>query len=192
MNSPTLVRSTLFLLGVAFASGQTTSNSTFDSTGNAKSMGIKFTLAYPSTWTAREGKRPHVLQMFVAPNPGEMFTVTVDEATLTPSQLLTKEALTSLIPQGAAIVSHTTTKLDGEACSMCEWTLTSERAGISFEQRVLAFFVPFQGKVITLAGTVGGVAGKAELEDLYRKAKLRFQAIAATLYLPEKWAKPAR
>jgi hypothetical protein len=166
---------------------------TFNAAGHPKARGITFTIAYPPTWDAREGKRPHVVQMFVSPDPSEFLHVSVDDLEnsdkTTHAAAVSKEGIKSLLPETAQLLTHTLTKLDGEVCAMCECIGKIERAGITLEERVLLFVVPHQGKVIVLWGAIAGLAGSSELPEKFLAAKPRFQGIAATLFLPEKWTK---
>lgn len=183
----------LVATSVLHANAETPSTNKFNSDGHPKAMGIKFSLTYPSTWTAREGKRPHVVQMMVSPDPTETFMIVLKE--LGPftkeekAEILSKDAVMTFLPEGAQMLTHATTKLDGESCAMCEWLITTERAGIKIEQRSLIFILPYQEHLITLTGTTGGLAGSARLPEKFIAAKARFQIIAASLFLPEKWEK---
>ncbi len=62
--------------------------------------------------------------MFVSPDPGEFFNVSVydlensDQSTY--DAVVSKEGIKSLLPEGAEMISHSVTKLDGEVCGMVE------------------------------------------------------------------------
>jgi hypothetical protein len=172
------------------AYAQTGTTSVFSATNHPKAGGLDFSVSYPSSWTAREGKRPHIVQMFVAPDPSEFFTITVldldtnDQSGI--DEIVSKDGMMALLP-GAKMVSHSVTKLDGEKCGMAECTFNSERAGIKMEMRSVYFAVPIKDKVIILAGSIGGPSGSPDLFTKYAGAKPRLLGIAASLVLLDKW-----
>lgn len=178
---------------VSSANGQTPKMTTFDASGHPKAGGLDFTLAYPVTWNAREGKRPHVVQMFVSPDPSEFLNLGVDDLKdsekSTHDAALSIEGVKALLPENAQLITHTLTKLDGEVCAMCECISKIERAGIKIEERVILFILPHKTKIIILWGASAGLAGSSGLDEKFLAAKPRFQAIAATLFLSDKWSK---
>jgi hypothetical protein len=194
MKTRTRILAAIFLsaapLGVY---GQTPKMTTFNAAGHPKAGGVKFTLAYPSDWTAREGKRPHVVQMLVSPDPSEFLNVGVhelrDSDKSTYEAVVSKDGVKALLPENAQLITHSLTKLDGEVSAMCECITKIERAGIAVEERVLLFVTPYQGKVIVLWGASAALEGKSGLAEKFLAAKPRFQSIAATLVLPDKWSK---
>jgi hypothetical protein len=177
------------------ANCQTPRMATFSAANHPKAGGINFSLSYPSNWTAREGKRPHIVQMFVSPDPSEFFNVSVydlensDQSTY--DAIVSKEGIKSLLPEGTEMISHSVTKLDGEVCGMVECVSNSERAGIKMEMRYIYFAVPIQGRVIILTGSIGGLVGSPDLAVKYAGAKPRLLSIAASLVLMDKWTNKA-
>jgi hypothetical protein len=188
----------IYLLSACFAvcipinsEAQTGSASVFRATNHPKSGGLDFSISYPSSWTAKEGKRPHIVQMFVAPDSGEFFNITVldleqnDQTAC--DEIVSKDGMMTLLPSGAEMVSHSVTKLDGEKCGMTECVFNSERAGIKMEMRSVYFAVPIKDKLIILAGSVGGLSKSPDLSTKYASAKPRLLGIAASLVLMDKW-----
>ncbi len=156
-----------------------------------KAGGLDFSVSYPSNWTSKEGKRPHIVQMFVAPDPGEFFTVTVldqqPNGQSANDEFISKDGMMALLPGGAEMISHTITKLDGEKSGMTECVFKNERAGIKMEMRAVYFAVPIKDKLIILTGSVGGLAGNPDLITKYAVARPRLLGIAASLVLLDKW-----
>lgn len=178
---------------VSPAHGQTPKMATFDTSGHPKAGGLNFTLAYPVTWNAREGKRPHVVQMFVSPDPSEFLNLAVDDLQdsmkSTHDAAVSEEGVKAFLPENTQLLSHTLTQLDGEVCAMCECISKIERAGMKLEERVVLFILPYKNKIIILWGARAGLAGSLGADVKFLAAKARFQAIAATLFLADKWSK---
>jgi hypothetical protein len=186
-----LVAAIIAVFMPSYADAQTGTTTVFRSTNHPKAGGLDFTISYPLSWTAKEGKRPHIVQMFVSPDPGEFFNITVldleTQDPLADDHTISKDGMRALLPSGAEMVSHSVTKLDGEKCGMTECIFSSERAGIRMEMRSVYFVVPIKGKVIILAGSVGGLSGSLDLAAKYVSAKPRLLSIAASLVLMDKW-----
>lgn len=132
-----------------------------------------------------------MLQMFVSSDPSEFFNVSVhdlnDTDQSTYNAVVTKEGMQSILPEGAIILSHKTTKLDGETCGMVECVYSSERAGLKLEMHSIFFALPFKGKLIILTGSSGGLSGSSDLAAKFAMAKPRLIGIAASLVLKDKW-----
>lgn len=172
---------------------QTLQLKTFNALGHPKSGGLNFSIAYPSTWVSREGKRPHIVQMLVSPDPAVFFTIAVDELGGADqnlhSAILSKDGLQIILGENVKIMNFALSKLDGEPCAMAECASVLERAGIQIQQRLMMFILPHRDKYIVLSGVVAGLPNGTDVQDNFQRAKPRFQAIASTLVLPDKWLK---
>lgn len=174
----------------------------FLSKGHAKSKGMNITISYPKSWLKAEGQRPNILQKFAPNTNAPMIGVMLQTVELPKDlnrklnqeeqkELASLELTKMFLPEKATIVSHKITKLDGQICSMTEYTLTAERAGIKIGQKMLTFIIPFNGKLLLINCSSGGEAsnGYGEINDRYKKAKPLFLLISSSCVFTDKWKK---
>lgn len=184
-------------LAVEFAKGQ---KRTWTSKDHPKAKGLKMKISYPSAWQAKEGTRPNILQKFVGASPSGMDVVTLTTRSLPPpfdgeltndekEELLERDVVTEMLPEGAKIFSHKITKIDGEMCAMAEFLYIAERVGIKIAQKGMVFVIPRPGTLLlvqcaTGADTANGLAG---LNTRYASVQKLYMLIGASCVFVDKW-----
>lgn len=174
----------------------------FDSTGHAKSKGVRVKLFYPKTWKALEGSRPNIIQKLVSDNGTGMATVMLETHSFPPelnheltndekNEMVSEDVMKSLVPEGAKILSYKRTKLDGEPCGMIESFMISERAGLSIVSFYTVYLVPVKGGLLKIGTSFGGDSAveASVFQARYSEVKPLLTLIASSCVLLDKWEK---
>lgn len=182
---------------VDFAKGQ---KRTWSSKDHAKAKGIKMKISYPSGWQAKEGTRPNILQKFVGKSASGMDVVTLTTRSLPApfdreltddekKEVLARDVVTEMLPEGAKILSHTVTKIDGEMCAMAESLYITERVGIQIAQKGMVFVIPRPGTLLLVqcATGVDAANGLAGLNARYASVQKLYMLIGASCVFVDKW-----
>jgi len=174
---------------------------TWDSTGHSKAEGVRLKISYPRSWGAKEGNRPHILQKF-ASDAGKGMEIVMVQVRPLPApynralseeekkEAISRDVVSELAP-GESLLSYETTRIDGEPCAMIETEKTTERAGFTIGQKMLTFFVPLNGAILSLQFAVGGDAknGFQQIRQRYEETKPLFLLVASSCILTDKWKK---
>lgn len=168
----------------------------FDTSGHRKSQGINLKIRYPASWLAEEGDRSLIVQKFRSDGGKGIghFTVTIsnpipDEAgELTPEIVWDKDFILTLLPPNAKLIDFQKTTLDGEPTGMMVYAMTMNRAGTDMTMRVVTFTLIRKGCLLSLNGNLLKMPSQSAdvFESQAAKAKLLYQAIAASLILTDK------
>lgn len=181
-----------------FLEGHRTS---FSTKGHTKAKGANFTIEYPNSWAASEGKRPNIVQTFVSDGGRghESAIIVTKQLPLPPGTVLTREDLGQLLapselremlPSGAVLVAAQSTEIDGEPAGVFEYKMRADRAGITF--LIHAWTVTFFSAniLVQVQFSVSGPAKKqGEVSRRMEKAKPIFTLMASSIMLPDKWNK---
>ncbi len=166
----------------------------FSTKGHPKSKGVVFSIKYPSSWAAKEGERPNIVQKFVSDN-GKGFAMatisTKDFSIATKSDIkliLSREGLQLLMPEGATLITVIPTTVDGEDAGILEYIRDQSQVGtdIRAHSRVIVFF---QKKImIQISFTVGGLKSQAsDIAKLMDSHRILFQSMMNSIFFDDKW-----
>lgn len=182
---------------VDFAKGQ---KKTWASKDHPKAKGIKMKISYPSGWQAKEGTRPNILHKFVGKSASGMDVVTLTTRSLPEpynreltddekNEVLARDVVTEMLPEGAKVLSHKITKIDGEMCAMAEFVYVTERVGIKIAQKGMVFVIPRRGTLLLVQCATGADAanGLAGLNARYASVQKLYMLIGASCVFVDKW-----
>ena len=144
--------------------------------------------------------RPNILQKFVGKSASGMDVVTLTTRRLPEpfdreltadeeNQLLAKDVVVEMLPEGAKMLSYKVTKVDGEACAMMEFLHIGERVGIKIAQKGIVFVIPRPGALLLVHCMTGADAanGLALLDRRYERVKNLYLLIGASCVFVDKW-----
>ncbi len=133
--------------------------SKYESDGVGKADTVKFKLEYPSSWSAADGERPHIVKKFVSeagrgPETALVFVkrftqrdgATADEMV---SQLGSPRAKET-VPPGGLLYSAKRISFDGLPGSLTEYRYKGDRMGIEFVSHVFSYSTAWRGRLIQL------------------------------------------
>jgi hypothetical protein len=107
---------------------------TFNSDGHKKAQGLKVVLQLPTSWKAKEGNRPHIVQKWVSANGTglEMMLLDIRDADgYSPSDkeiesFVSSGKVKNIVPNGATLINSGTFSLEGRKGYWIEKTPTEE------------------------------------------------------------------
>ncbi len=171
--------------------------SKYATAGHAKAKGLVMTLEYPTSWTAKEGERPNIVQKFVSPSRLEMAAIItkalpLPAGTKIPEQELkeffTPTEMKEMLPEGATLIAAKATKIEGLPAGIMEYSMRQERAGMTADMRFVAFiFVHGTTMVQLQCSVVAPVAQSASLPQRMTEFMPLFTLMANSIVLPDKW-----
>lgn len=170
----------------------------FATKGHPKSKDSAFTIKLPSSWVAKEGERPNIVQKFVSENGTGNAMAIITTSTIPPEESLTEasinEALSSdslkeMVPEGARFINAQTTKIENEPAGILEYSARMERVGQTLETQTLTLFF-FQGRtMVGLQFWLGGQVDSKELRRQFTAYRPLFNMIMNSIVFDDKWAK---
>jgi hypothetical protein len=169
----------------------------FSTKGHPKSKGASFTIKYPSSWMAKEGERPNVVQNFVSEG-GKGFEMALILTKAIPASepftqndvnaMLSTEGLKELVPKGGKLLHTKSTRIENEPAGIVEYVTRIERAGYEIETQTLAltFFqkrtlVQVQFQVASLSSQSGSLA------ERYAALRPLFVMMMNSIVFEDKW-----
>lgn len=166
-----------------------------------KAQGLNIIIAYPDSWTAKEGDHPHIVQKFVgdaSDGISKMCLLSVHELPEAASWLTSEEIademfspedLADYVPDSARYITGDRTKIDGECGAWIQYYLESEKAGMRCAMYNLRYMFVYSGKLVSLECGIGGaLVGEAEiLKELFDSYLPLFQLIANSIVIHNKW-----
>lgn len=169
----------------------------FSTAGHPKSKGISMTIEYPTTWTAKEGERPNIVQKFTSPGGQEMVgimtksipipagtKITEDEL----KEFFTPDEMKSLLPEVATFISAKPTKIEGLPAGILEYSMRQERAGLSIDMQVVAFIFIHEATMVQVLCSVGGGSDQAaSFPKRMAEFMPLFTLMANSIVLPDRW-----
>lgn len=173
--------------------------STFSTKGHEKSHGIDITMKYPSTWMAKEGDRPHVLQKFVSEN-GRGTTLAVIGVQSIPNstgadfteveikEYFESDDLKDILPEAAILTKKTVTRLEGLPAVMLESYMKQERLGVSVTLHTMTVIFFWHQELVQITfstGTSGDDVDKSA--RAYAECRPLFMSMAFSVVLNNKW-----
>ena len=167
----------------------------FSTKGHPKSNGLNITVSYPNSWIAKEGEHPHIVQKFVSPNSRgyEMFNILIKTLpAIIPEnevvELFSSTEMRDLIPDGAIYIDSKPTKIEGLPAGILEYSMKSERAGITFNTQIIQYMFIYGTTMVQLQG---GVVGQSTTPDALAQYMEEFRPLfflmANSIVLQDKW-----
>ncbi len=164
-----------------------------------KSLGIKLSVSYPSSWEAEEGIRPHIVQKFTGKGYGSILPgamIIIQDVSSWETAFLEAEdweeilydASADMIPEGASIISRGKTNIDAEPAVWMKLYHQQGRAGMEISMFMLQYITVYQGKMILLQCSVAGrMDDQLLLEDSFNSYLPLFQGIGNSIVYIDKW-----
>lgn len=168
---------------------------TFRSAGHDKSNGINLTIKYPSSWSAQEGNKPHVVQKFIHPNGTSYATILIQdlgipEGTQISEQELdeffTPSKLKDMVPDGMQFISAQKTTIEGLPAGILEYKATEQPTGQRLNFQVWSFNFIREKSLIQLQFTVGGTNGNIDSAVQMQAQKPIFRQMANSIAFLDK------
>jgi S1-C subfamily serine protease len=179
----------------------------YSSKGHPKAGDIDFCLKYPSSWEAKEGDRPHVVQKFIGPASNGYRPMFVIIVTLWPPDVqkemaqLKKKATPEEMRQtyeefnaesmakSDKQIQSGMTRVEGEEVYWSVVSRTTEYARNVFYSQELRYLILLPSGLLMLSGSVvSEPSGRAEdLAAAYAAAEPIFQKFIMSLVINSKW-----
>jgi hypothetical protein len=185
----------------SWAAGQATglleyaqgSKTTYVGDGTGKCLGMKFTLRYPSAWTAADGNRPHIVQKFMNGNGGMALVMVKDMRGVTTKAEMdhfysTASDLSEYTP-GTFLGAQRNFTIDGEKAYAVEFSQQQTSAtGMSIYQHGIQYVLFYDHYMISVMCSSGAVGDSKEVVDAqFERSRPFFGLIASSLVLTSKW-----
>lgn len=170
--------------------------SKFNTKGHPKSKGVVFTISLPTSWIAKEGDRPNIVQKFVSENgKGAAMVMVITKAMpadypLTKAlirEVLSPEGLKGMLPKGARLIRAQSTKIEDEPAGLLEYSTHMERTGQEIEMQTLSLFF-FQGQtMVSVQFALGGQTQPETLQKQFNACRPLFNMIMNSIVFDRKW-----
>lgn len=172
---------------------------TFNTQNHAKAKGVHFTIAYPSSWAAKEGTRPNIVQKFVSEGGrGQEMALIITKALPLPAgtgfteadlkEFFTPTEMKEMLPAGAKFINAKQTRIEGLPAGILEFSMRQERAGLAINLQVISYIFIHRSTMVQFQCTVSGLA--ASQGDISRRMatfKPLFTLMANSIVIPDKW-----
>lgn len=171
----------------------------FSTEGHPKAMGVNLSMAYPSSWAAKEGERPHIVQKMVSEggHGGEVVVILVGDLPLPPGvvpttaeirEMFAPSELRGMLPDGAVLIDAQPTKIEGIPAGTLEFTMRAARAGVSVATRTWMLCFISGRALVQLSFTISSPVGdEAALTRRMATFKPLFTLMANSVVLPDRW-----
>lgn len=185
------MRKLVFVLLSAFICLPTFAN-TFSSRGHYKSNGINIEISYPAGWSAAEGKRPHVVQVFRNGYSQCSLTIVSVEQKLSRKEWQSEfKAMTELDYRDIAeelgnLVSYKKTEYEGYPGVLIESVGKKSRSGVDAYFRGLTHMFGYSDSMIFLQCFSFGSTQKAANAEFAHKIS-DFMNFGNNIIIPDKY-----
>lgn len=164
---------------------------TFNTKGHPKAHGLSISIRYPSTWIAKEGKGPHVVQNFVNTTNLQFCVVQIapdSEAGVTDDTFtyLKQDDLHIFLPDAGQLLSGQITKLDSIPGVILKYKHTYEQAGILLTMYSTAYITHYAQNMIMLQCGVSSSADSPDLFQKFEESQPQFIAIGNSLTIQDR------
>ena len=172
---------------------------TFSTENHPKAKGVHFKISYPTSWAAKEGERPNIVQKFVSEGGRglEMAMIITkslplpEGVTITESDLkefFTPTEMKEMLPQGARFIDAKQTKIEGLPAGILEYSMRQERAGMVMYMQVADYIFIHRSTMVQLHCQVGGMASsQSDISSRMERFKPLFTLMANSIVIPDKW-----
>jgi len=168
---------------------------------HSKAYGLDVSLNYPKSWRAEEGVRPHIVQKFTGETVGGILPgcmIIVQDLPAWASLFLKgeigaevlSESLREIIPPNATYLDGGKTQIDGEPGAWLKYHYQGERAGMRADMYSLMYILFYNGKMLAIQCSVGGITDDKEImEDAFASYLPLFQTIGNSVVIHDKWTR---
>jgi hypothetical protein len=173
---------------------------TFNTKGHPKAHGVELTMAYPRSWTAAEGERPHIVQKFSGPKDPvhgfPMVTIFINAMPASFSESDARELFASqdfreALPPNATLLDVRQTEIERIPAGILEYTARAERLGVSALMRIWSVsFIQADALVQVQFAVFSLKSDAAELAEQMAAYKPMFMLMANSIVLPKQWSGP--
>jgi len=168
---------------------------TFRTRGHPKSMGLDFQIEVPKSWRGKEGKRPHVLQLFTSRNGHGVDAVTLLVLDL-PNQnhrpysnkdldeFFSEKSIRQYVPDGATLVMSMPVVLDRQKGALLVYDQQMTRVDKTMMVRSASFITVYQNRMVFIQCMITTVPGTPQdLSARYAVMEPLFKLIANSFVL---------
>ncbi|MCR4304652.1 MAG: hypothetical protein NUV63_10590 [Gallionella sp.] len=172
----------------------------FSTADHPKSKGINMTLYYPSSWLAREGERPNIVQKFSHQNGQWYESVLIYIKTLplpvgkvlSESELkeyFTPREMKDSLPEGSVFIAAKPTKIEGLPAGILEFSLRQEKLGLSFDVQYVVYSFIYGNTMVQFVCGVSSAkpTTPAAVANHMEEFKPLFFLMANSIVLQDKW-----
>jgi hypothetical protein len=172
----------------AFLAGKT---ATYSSLHEPKSLGLEFSLQYPTSWVIKPGNRPHILAKIIAPQD-EVITIIQVRAADVPftekdlDETFTVEGLKNMMEEGASYVTcDPSMRIEGLRAGYLEYTKTGKRVDLNLYMHTGTFVTCYKKYMIMVMFVIGNTdrSENATIDRRYAEYKGLFKAIFNSLVI---------
>jgi hypothetical protein len=172
---------------------------TYRTNGHAKARGVDFQIEYPRSWKHKEGKRPHVIKLFVSENGRgqDSMLLMVKDIPLPRGYVISDQELKDffstselkeMIPKGADFISAQPIILDGQRGGMIKFDQSLKRLDKTIFFRAIHYVTIFNNKLIFIQCMVGSFANSSSsLETRFARMAPLFGAVANSFVIQSKY-----
>jgi len=173
--------------------------SEYTTIGHSKALGLDISISYPASWEPEEGIRPHIIQKFNGKVLGSIspgFLLLIQEVPGWESVFLDRDNWEEILdefavemrPENSTYLSHGKTKIDGEPTVWLKYYMEQERSGMRIGMFMFHYVVFYQGKMIMLQCSVGGLINDyLVLEETFNTYLPVFLDIGNSIVINNKW-----
>jgi hypothetical protein len=171
----------------------------FSTAGHPKSKGLNIEVSYPSSWLAKEGERPNIVQKFTSDGGRglEMALIVVMDLQLpkdyVPSEneiyeLLSSSAFKGSMPN-ATFKKVKRTRIDGIPAGIIEYSVRTENAGMALVNHFTSYVFIYRSTMVQFTCSVFGSANSTAkfIENKTEEFRLLFSLMANSIVVQSKW-----
>lgn len=178
-----------------FKNGQTHK---YVSDGSGKSQGLKFSIKYPQSYSAKEGERPHIVKKFNSGGEKCDIVITILKLPQTPSPSEKKDMLSkpSLLDMASypmkALTATDGLIIDGETAGFVEFYMTRKaNAGdqtVTLRAYSRMYCILYKSYLIQITFGVGSTtASESTLKARFNNYKYLFSYVVNSFVILSKW-----
>jgi hypothetical protein len=172
---------------------------TYRTKDHQKARGVDFQIEYPRSWKHKEGKRPHVIKLFVSENGRGQDNVLlmVKDIPLPRGYVISDQELNEffsaselkgMMPKGAVFISAQPIILDGQKGGMIKFEQSLKRLDKTIFFRAIYYITIFDNKLIFIQCMVGSFANSSSsLEKRFTKMAPLFELVANSFVIQSKY-----
>jgi hypothetical protein len=163
----------------------------FNSAGHRKANGLEISLAYPRTWRAGEGERPHIVQTFVATGDALSCNLLVRDAGEPVSEaeartFLRPANILSLLPDNAERATAQPTRIDGLTAVEMIYETAVHQGRLARSVKTVQFVTVWGRSFIQLTCGLGALDRAQALARFAAYLPL-FRLIANSIVVHDRW-----
>lgn len=157
----------------------------YKTNGTDKAKGISFSIEYPKSWVAEEGKRPNIVQRFIDKDKNDavqLMVLITDNSTqngrkITDTDILdymSPKNIRKYLPKNSTLIDKGKLTLENLPGFWMRYNQSGSRLGFLFELESIAYTLYYKNKIIQIIGSVAmSVDGKPlDVGDLNKYQQL--------------------